>query len=128
MKKIIIGFLCLFFIACQSGQTKANKRPNWINNPQNGAVGSSQTHVMGRHEQEELAISRARTRLAARYGVTVDQVKSIREHASNNGGYTVSADSVTQQVIKNKTVKAHVRAIWYDKPKDTVWAWLYPIK
>ncbi|MDH5391900.1 MAG: hypothetical protein OEY11_01815 [Gammaproteobacteria bacterium] len=127
MKKIIISFLCLFAISCQLGNSKSAGRPGWIENPKDGAVGSSPTHVMGRHHQEELAISRARARLAGRYGVTVDQVRNVNE-VVNNESYSVTAETVTKQVIKNKEVKAHVRNIWYDKKKDVVWAWVYPVK
>jgi len=127
MKKIIISFLCLFAIACQSGDVKKSSQPGWIENPKDGAVGSCNTHVMGRHQQEELAIARARTRLAARYGVTVDQVKDVTELVQNDS-YSVTAATVSKLVIKNKEVKAHVRKVWYDRSKDTVWAWVYPVK
>lgn len=127
MKTIIISFLCLFAIACQSGDVKKSSPPGWIENPKDGAVGSCPTHVMGRHHQEELAIARARTRLAARYGVTVDQVKNVTELVQNDS-YSVTAATVSKLVVKNKEVKAHVRKIWYDKRKDTVWAWVYPVK
>ena len=125
MKKIIISLLCFFAIACQSN-TKNTGKPGWIQNPKNGAVGSCPTHVMGRHHQEELAIARARTRLAARYGVTVDQITDITEHVSNES-YSVNADTISKLVIKNKEVKAHVRNVWHDKQKDVVWAWVYPV-
>lgn len=127
MNKIFISFLCLFAISCQLGNSKTGGRPGWIENPKDGAVGSCTTHVMGRHEQEELAISRARARLAGRYGVTVDQVKNISEVVSNES-YSITADTVTKQVINNKEVKAHVRKIWHDKKKDVVWVWVYPVK
>jgi len=126
MKKIIISLLCFFAFACQSGNNKSSAQPGWIQNPKDGAVGSCPTHVMGRHHQEELAIARARTRLAARYGVTVDQIKDIKEHVTNDS-YSVTADTVSKLVVKNKEVKAHVRKIWYDGQKDMVWAWVYPV-
>jgi len=127
MKKIIISFLCLLAISCQSGDVKKASQPGWIENPKDGAVGSCPTHVMGRHHQEELAIARARARLAARYGVTVDQVKNVSELVQNDS-YSVTSATVSQLVIKNKEVKAHVRKIWYDRGRDTVWAWVYPVK
>ncbi|MCK4710930.1 MAG: hypothetical protein KAU21_20110 [Gammaproteobacteria bacterium] len=126
MKKIIISLLCLFAVACQSGNNKNSGTPGWIQNPKDGAVGSCPTHVMGRHHQEELAIARARTRLAARYGVTVDQIRDIKEHV-NNDSYSVTADTVSKLVIKNKEVKAHVRNVWYDRQRDVIWAWVYPV-
>lgn len=127
MKKILISLLCLIAIACQSDTVKSNAKPDWISNPQQGAVGSCATHLMGRHAQEEVAIALARTRLAASMGVTIDQIQTVNINA-NNTFTNVSLDSTTKQVIKNKTVRAHVRAIWYDKPRDTIWAWLYPVK
>lgn len=127
MKKIVISLICFLAIACQSDAVKKNARPGWISNPQQGAVGSCATHLMGRHAQEEVAIALARTRLAASMGVTVDHIQTIDLSAGNMVS-NVSLDSTTQQVIKNKTVKAHVKAIWYDQPRDTIWAWLYPVK
>jgi hypothetical protein len=127
MKKILISFLCLISIACQSDAVKTNARPAWIGSPQQGAVGSCATHLMGRHAQEEVAITLARTRLAASMGVTIDQIQTVNMNA-NNTFTNVSLNSTTKQVIKNKSVKAHVRAVWYDKPRDTIWAWLYPVK
>lgn len=127
MKHIIISLLCFFAIACQSGGTKDSGRPAWIDDPKDGAVGSSVTHVMGRHAQEELAIARARTRLAARLGVTVDQIQNISEKVSNDQAF-VSADTASQLVIKNKTVKAQVRKMWHDKRHDELWVWVYPIQ
>ena len=126
MKKLLISLFCLIAISCQSGNSKDAGRPGWIENPKNGAVGSCPTHVMGRHQQEELAIDRARTRLAARYGVTVDQIKNINEQV-NNDRYSVTAETISTLVIKNKEVKAHVRATWHDKAKDEMWAWVYPV-
>ncbi len=127
MRTLLISLICVFAIGCQSDNAKKGGMPSWIENPKDGAVGSCPTHVMGRHHQEELAIARARTRLAARYGVTVDQVKDIKEHVTNDN-YYVSADTVSKLVINNKEVRAHVRKIWYDRSKDTVWAWVYPVK
>jgi len=127
MKNLIISILCLFILAACQPKTKANVRPAWIQNPGKGAVGSCPTHLMGRHEQEELAISLARTRLAATLGVTVGQIQTIRTTA-NNTSSNVSLESKTVQTMKGNTVKAHVKAIWYDKPKDTIWAWLYPVQ
>ena len=127
MKKVLISFLCLLAISCQLGDTKPNERPAWITNPQQGAVGSCATHLMGRHAQEEVAIANARTRLAASIGVTIDQVQTVNLNA-NNMNSNIRLDAETKQVIKNKTVRAHVKKIWYDRPRDTIWAWLYPVK
>ena len=126
MKKIVIGLLCMLAMACQSGNSRDTAVPGWVQNPGDGAVGSAVTHVKGLHFQEELAIARARERLAGRYGVEVSSVQTIREQVVNENAY-VTSDKVSEQVIKNNTVKAHVRATWHDKNKDVIWAWVYPI-
>lgn len=122
--QFLLLILSLFSLyACQQS-VKAN--PNWVNNPGSGAVGSAGTHVKGRHYQEELAIARARERLAARYGVEVSSVQTIHEKIVNDHAY-VSSDKEIQQQINSTVVKAHVREIWHDKGKDVVWAWVYPV-
>lgn len=100
--------------------------PGWIDNPGDGAVGSSTTHIKGRHYQEELAIARARERLAARYGVEISSVQTIHERVINDQAYVTSDKQVLQQ-IRNQTVKTHVRATWHDKAKDEIWVWVYPV-
>ena len=126
MKHLLITLLCLFTFACQSGNTKS-AQPAWIENPQDGAVSSCTTHVQGRQAQEELAISRARARLAARMGVTVEQVSVTHEKVVNDAA-NVSKETMTRETIKNNTVKARVRETWYDRKNDTIWVWLYPVK
>ena len=68
MLKVLPLITLLLITACQSEMVRP-EQPDWVHNPGQGAVGSSTTHVKGRHYQEELAIARARERLAARYGV-----------------------------------------------------------
>lgn len=118
---LIISLFSLY--ACQ--QT-VKSTPGWITSPGSGAVGSSGTHVKGRHYQEELAIARARERLAARYGVEVSSVQTIREKVVNDHAYVTSDKQIMQQ-INNTEVKAHVREIWLNREKDVVWAWVYPV-
>ena len=89
-------------------------------------MGSCSTHAKGRYYQEELAISRARERLAARYGVQISSVQTISERVNNDRAYVTSDKQVLQQ-IKNQTVKAQVRAIWRDEVRDEVWVWVYPV-
>jgi len=103
----------------------AGDRPDWIDNPGIGVVGSAPVHVRGRHAQEELAISRARTRLAARLGVEVDSIQHISEKHTNDNS-NVSSDRQTTQKISNKTVKAYTRALWHDPDRDIVYAWVIP--
>ena len=117
-------FLCLLLSAPQGF---ASDRPAWIENPENGAVGSAPTHVKGRNAQEELAIARARTRLAARLGVTVDSVQQIQETVVNDQA-SVTMQSETTQTIKNATVKAHTKAIWHDAQRDVIYAWVVPVQ
>jgi len=121
----LIGFVTFLLTAC-SGLGAGAPRPAWIDEPGDGAVGSCSTHAKGRYYQEELAISRARERLAARYGVQISSVQTISERVNNDRAYVTSDKQVLQQ-IKNQTVKAQVRAIWRDEVRDEVWVWVYPV-
>lgn len=121
----IAGFIALLLTAC-AGPGAGSGRPSWIDDPGDGAVGSCPTHAKGRYYQEELAISRARERLAARYGVEISSVQTISERVSNDRAYVTSDKQVLQQ-IRNQTVKARVRAIWRDELRDEVWVWVYPV-
>lgn len=128
---IIRGLAVLLVIAtltaCQATPSTASAdQPAWIDNPGDGAVGSATTHIKGRHYQEELAITRARERLAARYGVTISSVSSINEKVRNDNIY-VRADHDIHQVITATEVRAQVRAVWHDQHSDTLWVWLQPI-
>ena len=129
MKSIVISIICLLAIGCQQAKpvAKVDKRPDWISNPKAGATGSAGFNVMGRQAQEDVAIANGRKRLAATLGVTVNDITTMSTTA-NNGGSQVYLESLTKQEIKNKTIKAHVRAIWHDKSKNRIWAWLYPVK
>jgi len=120
---LLLSLSLLSLSACQQG---VKSSPDWINNPGSGAVGSATTHVKGRHYQEELAIARARERLAARYGVEVSSVLTIREKVVNDHAYVSSNKEVLQQINRTE-VKAHVREIWHNTDKDVVWAWVYPV-
>ena len=111
--------------ACQSEAVKPVK-PDWVSSPGQGAVGSSVTHVKGRHYQEELAIARARERLAARYGVEISSVQSIKETVANDKAYVTSVKQI-EQAVKSQTVKAQVRETWYDAAHDEIWVWVYPV-
>jgi len=126
MKNLIISILCLFIVAACQPKTKPNVRPGWIEKPGKGAVGSCPTHLLGRQEQEDVAIANARSRLAATLGVSVDQVQTVTKSA-NNTSSSLTSDSKTVLTMKGNVIKAHVKAIWYDKRKDTVWAWVVPV-
>ena len=125
MYKILPIIMILLVSACSSGPARPVK-PDWIQNPEQGAVGSSATHIKGRHYQEDLAISRARERLAARYGVEISSIQTIKERVVNDRAYLTS-DKQIDQSIKNKEVKAHVRAVWHDWSQDELWVWVYPV-
>ncbi len=127
MKKVIV-FVLAGFLAVTSATFAAQKikKPHWIDNPGMGVSASSTTHVKGRHFQEELAVARARERLAARYGVDVESVHTIHEQVINDRAY-VTSDKQMKLVLKKKTVKARVRAKWHDNLNDTFWVWVYPI-
>ena len=127
MIKLLGRFLLpLIVVACASSPPPPPPPPHWINNPGDGAVGSSLTHVRGRHFQEEMAISRARERLAARYGVEISSIQTINEKVANDNFFVTSEKQITQRVDR-KTVKAQVRATWHDRQKDELWVWMYPI-
>ncbi len=115
----------ILIAACQSEAVKPAK-PDWISSPGQGAVGSSVTHIKGRYYQEELAISRARERLAARYGVEISSVQTIRETVANERTYVTSVKQI-EQAVKSSTVRAQVREIWYDTTHDEIWVWVYPV-
>lgn len=122
--RLISITLLIFSISACVTQTI---QPDWINNPGKGTSASAVTHVMGKHQQEELAISRARERMAARYGVNVSSIHQTHEVVTNDKMY-VTSDKKIQQIIKNKTVRARVREKWYNKTTDEIWVWLYPIQ
>jgi hypothetical protein len=105
----------------------AAERPDWIDNPGTGTVGSASTHVQGRHAQEELAIARARIRFAARFGVEVSSVQHIQESVTNEQS-SVTSEKETTLEITNKTVKALTKARWYDKERDIVYLLVAPIE
>ena len=121
----VIAITSCLLTACSGFGTKSDA-PAWIDEPGEGAVGSCTTHAKGRYYQEELAISRARERLAARYGVEISSVQTINERVANDRAYVTSDKQVFQQVKKQR-VKAHVRAIWHDKVRDEIWVWVYPV-
>ncbi len=124
LKYVTIIFFIPVLTACQGSNSRP--APDWINNPGDGAVGSAGMHVQGRYYQEELAIARARERLAARYGVEISSIQTIKERIVNDHAYVTSDKEVLQQVNK-AVVKAKVRATWHDKSRDEMWVWVYPI-
>ncbi len=126
MYRVLSILLFLSLTACQSGPVRPEK-PAWISNPEEGAVASSVTHIKGRYYQEELAITRARERLAARYGVEISSIQTISERVANDRSYVTSAKQI-EQAINRKSVKAHIRETWYDAGHDEFWVWVYPVQ
>lgn len=125
-RSTLFTLLVLMLIGCSQPRPQV-ELPAWINDPQDGAVGSAVTHVRGRHAQEELAITRARERLASRYGVEVSSVQAITEKVINDRAY-VTSDKRIDQTMKRTEIKAHVRETFYDSIKDVVWVWVYPVE
>ena len=119
----VIFFTCILL----SHSGLAQDRPDWIDNPGNGAVGSAPTHIQGKHAQEELAISRARIRLAARLGVVVDSIQHIEESVANDQS-SVTSERKTTQKISGATVKSHTQALWHDEERDVIYAWVVPVE
>ncbi len=83
------------------GKSSVKLPPAWIDNPQQGVSASSGMHVKGRHYQQELAIVRAREQLAARMGVEVSSVQTVKEQVANQQA-SIRTDKVTQLVVKNQ--------------------------
>ena len=121
----LVGIVVFLLAACAT-TPKAPEKPEWIDEPGMGAVGFSGPHVRGRHYQEDLAIGRARERLAARYGVEVSSVQTIRERVVNDRAFVSSEKEINQRINK-ATVKARVRETWRNTTSGEVWVWVYPI-
>jgi hypothetical protein len=126
MKNMLLTLLIALASACSSG-VKLPPPPDWIDNPGDGAIGSSVTHVKGRHFQQELAIARARERLAARYGVEVSSIQTITEKVVNDTAYVTSSKQI-DQTVNRQLVKARVRETWHDTAHDEFWVWLVPVE
>jgi len=100
--------------------------PSWIENPGDGAVGSSVTHVKGRHYQEQLAVSRARQQLAARQGVDVEYVQMSTEKVTNDTAFT-NVKRVGSEEVSTKTVKAKVVEKWLHPTTREVFVLVVPV-
>lgn len=127
IKKITLLALALIFSACGTNNNLQSERPAWIDNPGKGVSASSTTHIRGRHYQEDLAISRAREELSARYGVTVTMTQKTRESVVNDSTNVSSVKNTEQKIDHGKSVKAEVKAKWHDVVRDELWVWLLPI-
>lgn len=100
-------------------------RPDWIDNPGNGVSASAGWNPNGRAAQEELAISRARTEYAKRFGVSIMAVQQTSTTVANDRAST-TAGSVAREETNQTGVKAMVKAKWRDEVNDVLWVWLVP--
>jgi len=133
MKKLALVlsvFLCVVLSGCQSQpvaqQPVAQQFPAWIGSPGEGAVGSSVTHVKGRHFQEQLAVSRARQQLAARQGVDVEYVQMSTETVTNDTAHT-KVKRVGSEEVSTKTVRAKVVEKWMNPVTREVFVLVMPV-
>lgn len=126
MNKFIVVLMASVFLSACATQGKRAERPVWIDNPGNGVSASCTTHVRGRHFQEDLAISRGREQLAARYGVTVKMTQNTREVVINDSASVTSVKDTQQTIDNGKVVYAQVKEKWHDAIKDELWVWLVP--
>lgn len=132
MKKvayILSSCLIALLIGCQNQpvahQTVSPQMPAWIDNPGEGVVGSSVTHVKGRHFQEQLAISRARQQLAARQGVEVEYVQMSTETVTNETASS-KVTRVGSEEVSTKSVKAKVVDKWMNPITREVFVLIVP--
>ena len=105
----------------------APARPAWIDNPGNGVSTSAGWNPRGRAAQEEMAIARARTEYAKRFGV---EVSGVTEQSTTVFGSSSSSMGSTElrETVNQKDVRAEVKAKWHDPVTETLWIWLVPSK
>lgn len=119
----------LFASGCASNKAKPvadnSGRPAWINEPGNGVSAYAAYHVMGTQAQEELAITRARDEFAKRYGVKLNSTSDTAITVVNDRTTSVSTKDIKEEV-KDKEVKAMVKAKWRDPDSGSLWVWLVP--
>ena len=131
---VIVFITCIFLNACNTVspnlQTKVqdpDARPEWIDSPGDGVSASAGMHIRGKVAQEELAIFRARTEYAKRFGVTIE-AEQVMGMTHANGRATSSGASLSTEVVKQDGVKAQIKAKWRDSRSDVLWVWLVPSK
>lgn len=129
---IIVAVLCSLgvLVGCNVMPKKepvAAGRPAWIENPGNGVSASAAWNPRGRAAQEEMAVARARTEYAKRFGV---EVSAVTEQSTTVFGSSASSSgsSGLKETVNQKDVKAEVKAKWHDQANDTIWVWLVPSK
>ncbi len=121
----MVAAILMSACASTSPATNANARPEWIDNPGNGVSASAGMNVYGRVKQEEMAIARARTEFAKRFGVSIE-AGQIFSTTVANGRASTSGSSVSQEETRQADVKAVVKAKWRDEDADVLWVWVVP--
>lgn len=125
----IVTALLLGFIAtgCATQQIAPvqNTRPEWIDNPGEGASASAAFHIKGRTAQEELAVSRAREELAKRMGVKINSQSNIQQQYAS-GRLSLSADKEIQETVTGVEIKSQLKAKWFDPETEVLWVWVVP--
>lgn len=122
----MVILVMLFISGCAntpSNTSAANAKPDWIDNPGNGVSASAGFNAVSRVAQEELAISRARTEYANRFGVSVESIQITHTEVVNDHAHTESTHD-TKIVTDQKDVKARVKQKWRDPVNDYLWVWL----
>jgi len=122
--------LLLFTIlisACSQPKPVVDTRPVWINAPyidnETAAVGSAHTHYYGKTAQRKLAISRALDELALQQGVKV-MTQTLRHDKKAGSRISAKSDIYSYQTSDNKTVHAHIKAIWRNPRTDELFVWM----
>lgn len=128
-KLLLSAFLLLLLLTGCSTQKDLPpvQKPNWIDYPSSdlliGAVGSAMPHFKGKTAQRRLAISRAIDELAQQSGVKVQS--TILRKESREGSLTqASAEVYTIQNSENKTIQAHIEAVWTHPRTQEIYVWL----
>lgn len=111
------------FSGCTATTVKQGQ-PEWLLNPGDGVVASCGFHVKGHYAQQECAIQRGRERLAARQGVEVSSISYLNTRVRNDSS-SVSMDKETLEKVSGVTVKAQVKARYYDVQRDEYYVWMF---
>jgi len=127
LKKFILLFFVLIISACSQPKPVIDTRPAWINSPyinnEIAAVGSAHIHYYGKSAQRKLAISRALDELALQQGVKVI-THTVRHDQKAGARVSAKSDIYSYQTSDNKTVNAHIKAIWTDPRTDELFIWM----
>jgi len=130
MYKLLLPTFLLLLLLSGCGTQKdlpPVQKPNWIDYPSSdlliGAVGSAMPHFQGKTAQRRLAISRAIDELAQQSGVQV-QSTIIRKESREGSLTQASAEVYTIQNSEDKTIQAHIEAVWTHPRTQEIYVWL----